>query len=451
MEKLFGTDGIRGVASEYPITEEMAIRVGRAAAQVFGQNSCSPKIIIGKDSRISGDMLEHGLLAGICSSGAQAFLAGVLPTPGVAFLIKSLNLDGAVMISASHNPFHDNGFKFFTGDGFKPNDDAENSIEALVLQNQKAESPLQKGETVGKVHTVADAAARYEGFLRGIVESNGLRGLRIVLDCANGATSHVAPAVFTALGAQISVLACNPDGFNINQDCGSEHTEKLAEEVVRSSAHAGFAFDGDGDRVIAFDAAGNRVSGDKILAICAKSMKERGQLIRNLVVSTVMSNIGLGHALGKLGIENFKTQKVGDRHVLEQMLKLEARIGGEESGHIIFLDHHTTGDGIIGALKIAAIMKDSGKPLNVLAGIMEDFPQFKAKVGVKRKPDIETEPDIVAAIKNAESALGNEGQVVVRYSETEHMCCRIMVGGRTLETAQKHCQEITEVVQRVLG
>jgi len=449
MGKLFGTDGIRGVANQYPITAEMAVRIGRATAQVFGQNGQAQGIIIGKDTRISGDMLEHALVAGICSAGAQAFLAGMLPTPGLAYLTRSMGLDGGVMISASHNPFHDNGIKVFKGDGFKLSDDAEAAIEARIVQEENAVSPLDNGKAFGRVRTVADAGARYEGFLRGVVGDNALKGLRVVLDCANGATSQVAPAVFAALGAQVSSLACEPDGININQDCGSEHPKRLAEEVVRSKADVGFAFDGDGDRVIAVDAKGNRVSGDKMLALCAKNMKERGQLAQNMVVSTVMSNIGLGLALKKLGIEHVRAQ-VGDRYVLEQMLRRGACIGGEDSGHMIFLDHHTTGDGIIGALKVVEAMKDSGKPLGALAGLMEVFPQSLINVEVEKTPSIETVPDIVSAIEHAEAILGDEGRVLVRYSGTQPMC-RVMVEGPTPETTQKHCLEIAEVVRKTLG
>jgi phosphoglucosamine mutase len=449
MGKLFGTDGIRGMANQYPITAEMAVKIGRATAQVLGCTTKSKGIVIGKDTRISGDMLEHALVAGICSAGGQAFLAGVLPTPGLAYLARSMGLDGGVMISASHNPFHDNGIKIFKGDGFKLRDSKEANIEGRVVREREVGSSPDDPEAFGRVHTIENARERYEGFVKEVVEGNRFEGLRVVLDCSNGATSQVAPAVFAALGAQVTCLACKPDGININHDCGSEHPESLAREVVESKADVGFALDGDGDRVIAVDANGTPVSGDRMLALCAKNMKERGQLRNNKVVSTVMSNIGLGLALKRLGIEHVIAQ-VGDRYVLEKMLADGASIGGEDSGHMIFLDHHTTGDGIIGALKVVEAMKDSGKPLAELAGIMKVFPQRLINIEVTKKPAIDTVPAIVSAIADTERVLGDEGRVLVRYSGTQPMC-RVMVEGPSLELTERYCREIAKVVRKNLG
>lgn len=449
MGELFGTDGIRGLANQYPVTAEMAVRIGRAAAEVFGRNTGTSGIAIAKDPRISGDMIEHALVAGICSAGGQAFLAGVLPTPGLAFLAREMGLDGAAMISASHNPFYDNGIKFFNGDGFKLSDEAEADMEARILQKGRAAPFPVDRKGFGMVHTVRDAAQRYEDFLKGVVGDNALVGLHVVLDCSNGATSEVAPAVFAALGAHVSLLSCRPDGININNECGSEYPQRLAAKVVDSKADVGFAFDGDGDRVIAVDAGGNRVSGDKMLALCAKNMKEKGRLAKNMVVSTVMSNIGLGLALKKLGIDHVITQ-VGDRYVLKKMLADGACIGGEDSGHMIFLDHHTTGDGIIGALKVVQAMKDSGESLECLAGVMEVFPQSLINVNVAKKPPVETIPEIVSAIQYAEANLGGQGRVLVRYSGTQPMC-RVMVEGPTLEATERFCREIAEVVRKSLG
>ena len=449
MGKLFGTDGIRGLANRYPITADMAVKIGSAIAKVYGQGQRNPEIIIGKDTRVSGDMLEHALASGICSAGGHALLAGILPTPGLAFVTKDMDCDAGVMISASHNPFYDNGIKIFKKDGFKLTDDMELELEALILEANPDRIVASTPEAVGKVKTVAGAQERYVNFVKRVVDHNSLEGLKIVLDCSNGATSYLAPAIFTALGAQVSSLACEPDGININDDCGSEHPKRVANEVVRKKADAGFAFDGDGDRVIAVDENGDRVSGDKMLAMCAKNMKEHGKLTNNIVVSTVMSNIGLGLALKKLDINHVTTQ-VGDRYVLETMLAQQASIGGEDSGHIIFRDHHTTGDGIIGALKVVEAMKDSRKSLSTLAGIMKVFPQKLMNIDVTDKPDIDTVSDIVSAIERAEAALGNEGRVLVRYSGTQPMC-RVMVEGPTREATDKHCRLIADVVQKTLG
>jgi len=449
MGKLFGTDGIRGMANEYPITPEMAMKIGRAIARLFKQEGCKTRIIIGKDTRISGDMLEHALVAGICSGGADALLAGVLPTPGVAFMTRTMALSAGVMISASHNPFHDNGIKIFRGDGFKLSDATEGEIEKLILQKNLAE-PANPPQALGRAHPVADPCGRYVSFLKNEVSGDRiLEGLHVILDCANGATLQAAPLTFSDLGATVRTLFAEADGSNINLNCGSEHLESLAEKVVKSHADVGFAFDGDGDRVIAVDERGSRLGGDQMLAICARVMKEEGRLANDVVVSTVMSNLGLGRALKRLGVEHVITQ-VGDRHVLQEMRARGACIGGEDSGHMIFLDHQTTGDGIMTALKVIGAMKKTGHPLSELSKIMKVFPQCLINVEVNQKPALGMVPEIVAALDHAEQALGEEGRVLVRYSGTQPMC-RVMVEGPSYEETEKHCREIAAVVRRTLA
>jgi phosphoglucosamine mutase len=449
MGKLFGTDGIRGMANQYPITPEMALKIGRATAHLFKREGHKTQILIGKDTRISGDMLEHALVAGICSMGADALLAGVLPTPGVAFLTRSMALDAGVMISASHNPFYDNGIKIFRGDGFKLSDETELAVEDLVLGKAFAESSNTL-QIVGRAYPVTDPCGHYVSFLKDeVAKDRILEGLHVILDCANGATLQAAPSTFSELGARVKTLFAEGNGSNINLNCGSEHLEGLAKEVVTSKADVGFAFDGDGDRVIAVDEKGGRLAGDQMLAIFAKVMKDEGRLANNVVVSTVMSNLGLRLALKGLGVEQVTT-RVGDRHVLQEMLARGACIGGENSGHMIFLDHHTTGDGIMTALNLVGAMTRTGEPLSELSKIMKVFPQCLINVEVKRKPPIERVPEIVAAVERAEKALGDEGRVLVRYSGTQAMC-RVMVEGPSHEETEKHCREIAAVVRERLN
>ncbi len=449
MEKLFGTDGIRGVANEYPITSEMALKIGRATAHLFKRQGHKTRIIIGKDTRISCYMLEHALVSGICSMGADAFLAGTLPTPGLGFMTRDMHLDAGIMISASHNPFQDNGIKIFRGDGFKLPDEMELELEQLILESNILPLPASK-QAPGKVHKIKDASDRYKAFLKDVFQEHStMKGMNIILDCANGATFRVAPSTFMELGARVETLSAEPDGMNINANCGSEYPERLAEQVIRNRADVGFAFDGDGDRITTVDETGGVLSGDQIISICAKVMKDEGRLANNLVVSTVMSNIGLGLALSGLGIEHVTT-KVGDRYVLREMLARGARIGGEGSGHLIFLDHHTTGDGIISALMVVSAMKRAGKPISQLAKLMKVFPQRLINIEVKDKLPIETVPEIVAAIEHVEKILGNVGRVLVRYSGTQPMC-RVMVEGPTHEETEEYCSEIAQVVREKLA
>ncbi len=449
MGKLFGTDGIRGVANEHPMTAEMAMNIGRATAHLFKKRGHVPKIIIGKDTRISGYMLENALVSGICSMGVNAIMVGVLPTPGIAFLTGSMRADAGIVISASHNPFQDNGIKIFGSEGFKLPDETETAIEEIVFANNLHTLHPSPSE-LGKAYRMEDARGRYIVFLKhAFPKECSLEGTRIVLDCSNGATYRVAPETFMELGAEVTTLFDEPNGKNINLQCGSQHPEALAKEVRKAKADVGFAFDGDGDRMIAVDETGAVMTGDRILAICAASLKKQGLLTNNLVVRTVMSNIGLGLAFESLGIDSVMTG-VGDRYVIEEMQARGASIGGEDSGHLIFLRHHTTGDGIITALQLAAAMKKEGKPLSELAKIMKVFPQMLINVNVKSRPEIETVPEIMTAIREVERRLGGQGRVLVRYSGTQNMC-RVMVEGPTPEETERCCREIAGVVDKTLN
>ncbi len=449
MSKLFGTDGIRGVANKYPMTVEMAVNIGRAIAFLFKRNGHIPKIIIGKDTRLSGYMFENALVSGICSMGVNAILAGVFPTPGIAFLTNSMRADAGIVISASHNPFQDNGIKIFSGDGFKLPDEKEKAIEELIFSGDMDKlypSPTE----LGKAYRMDDARGRYIVFLKHSFPKNlSLEGLKVVLDCAQGATYRVAPETFFELGADVKTIFDEPTGKNINVDCGSQHPEALAGEVIKYAADVGFAFDGDGDRVTAVDEKGSILTGDQLLTICAAFLKKQGTLENNLVVRTVMSNIGMTLALQRLDIESLMTD-VGDRNVFEAMQANRAVVGGEDSGHIIFLRHHTSGDGIITALQVLTVMKMEKTPLSELAAIMKVYPQILINVETKSRPDLATVPDIVAVIKEVEKDLGDQGRVLVRYSGTQNLC-RIMVEGPTREATEAYCRKIAEVVNRVLA
>ena len=449
MNKLFGTDGIRGIANQYPMTTEIASNVGRAIAYLSKKEGHTPRILIGRDTRLSGDMFESAIISGICSMGVNAISVGVIPTPGIAFLTHDMRADAGIVISASHNPSQDNGIKIFNNEGFKLSDVKENKIEELIFaDNMRLLHPSPK--ELGKLSRMDDAAGRYVDFLKSTFPQKlNPEGMKIILDCSNGATYRVAPAVFMELGCEVKTLFDQPDGKNINLKCGSQHTDALAAEVLRQKADAGFAFDGDGDRVIAVDDKGNILTGDRMLAICSAILKKEGQLKNNLVIRTVMSNLGLTVAFQKLGIDSVFAP-VGDRFVLEEMLARGAVIGGEDSGHLIFLKHHTTGDGLITALQILAALKKEGRPLSELARIMSVFPQMLINIDVKRKPEIETVPEIMAAIKKAEKALGDKGRVLVRYSGTQNMC-RVMVEGPTKKETETHCRRIADVVEKILA
>jgi phosphoglucosamine mutase len=446
---LFGTDGIRGEANRYPMDGGTAFAVGQAVAVVAGRKAARPDVIVGKDTRVSGDMLEYAVAAGIASMGGRPKLAGVLPTPGIAHLTAASSAGAGVMISASHNPFEDNGIKVFSGRGFKLSDDEELEIETLVLEGGLRDVAPQPAE-IGPIACLEGAADRYVDFLQSAApRSVSFAGLEVVLDTANGAAFAVAPAAFRQLGASVSVIHDAPDGLNINADCGSQHTDDLARTVVATGAAAGLAFDGDADRLIAVDEKGGRLSGDQVLVICALMLREEGRLKGDLLVSTVMSNMGLRAACKRYGFKHHASQ-VGDRYVLEDMLRLGAALGGEESGHVIFLDHQTTGDGILTGLQLVAALLRSGKPLSELARAMDVFPQKLVNVPVKGKPPLESLPEVMKAVKQTERELGAEGRVLVRYSGTQNLC-RVMVEGPTEAATSAYAERLAGVIRSVIG
>jgi phosphoglucosamine mutase len=447
--RLFGTDGIRGVANKPPMTPETALAVGRAVVRLcWEKNGRRPRIVVGRDTRLSGIMLESAFAAGVCSAGGDVLRVGILPTPGVAFALKAVEAAAGVVISASHNPFQDNGIKIFAADGLKLSDDDERRIEALIAGDD-SEGPLPGGSEVGTVDELQGAVAHYTAFCRGSFPADDLAGLQLVLDCANGATSWVAPDVFSAVGAQVTVINNEPTGANINKDCGSEHTEGLSSKVREIGAAVGLAFDGDGDRLIAVDEDGRRLTGDQVIAVCAQMYKDRGWLDKLVVVTTVMSNLGLSRALTGMGVEHVASQ-VGDRHVVKLMNEVDAAVGGEESGHIIFRRHHTTGDGIVAGLQLLAAMRFYGRPLSELAGVMTVMPQTTINVDVVCKPSLEEIPRLPEAIGEAERLLGDEGRILVRYSGTQSMC-RVMVEGSDSEVIRDIAGRLADIICREIG
>ena len=449
MGRLFGTDGIRGEANRYPLDAGTAFAVGQAVTHVLRRSHHTTRVIIGKDTRLSGYMLESALESGVTSMGGVPFLVGVLPTPGIAFLTESMRADAGAVISASHNPYQDNGVKIFSGAGFKLSDEQEKEIEELILGGKLPEM-VPPPHDMGRAFRLDDAAGRYIVFLKNTFPRTlSMEGLKIVLDTANGATYKVAPAAFTELGADVKVIHNTPNGLNINEECGSQHTGDLRKAVIENSADIGLAFDGDGDRLIAVDEKGGEITGDQILIVCAKMLKDEGRLKNDLVVSTIMSNMGLSVACKKYGFTNH-VSKVGDRYVLEDLQRLGGVLGGEESGHMIFLDHHTTGDGILTSMQLLAAMLKAAKPLSEMAKLMEVFPQKLINVDVKSKPAIQSIPQIVEAIKQVEGELKDQGRVLVRYSGTQKMC-RVMVEGPTAELTEKYAGQLADVVKAAIG
>ena len=450
-KKLFGTDGVRGVANRDPMMVEMAVDLARAVAYVVKQRKGGkrPRILIGKDTRLSGYMLENALVAGLCSMGADAILVGTLPTPAIAFLTIDQKADAGFVISASHNPFEDNGIKLFSRDGFKLPDEEEEAIEALI-ESGKLKELLPSGSGIGKSFRVEDALQRYIDFcIRTFPKELDLKGMRIVLDCGNGATYKAAPAVFKSLGATVTALHCTPNGMNINARSGSQHTEALQEQVMAERADIGLAFDGDGDRLIVVDETGTELSGDHILAVCANDLKNRGLLKNNIAVGTVMSNFALHAAMKKLNIA-FECSAVGDRYVLELMKERGSIIGAESSGHMILLDKHTTGDGIVAALQVLSIMRRTGREISDLASILTLSPQCLINVKTSSRPPIKDCPGISKAIADAEAEMGDKGRVLVRYSGTQNLC-RVMVEGPTEEVTNRLCQSIADAVTAEIG
>lgn len=449
MGRLFGTDGVRGIANK-ELTCELAFQLGKAGAYVLAEESKSvPRIVIGKDTRKSGDMLEKALIAGICSAGAEAICLGVISTPAVAYLTRKYNADAGVVISASHNPAEFNGIKFFNRNGYKLSDSLEERIEAIILDNAE-ELPNPVGCSVGTVTEKREAKEDYISFLKSTVNTS-FSGLKIAIDCANGASYETAPGVFRELEADVIVINNTPDGMNINKNCGSTHLEMLKSTVLENKCDLGIAFDGDADRVMAVDSEGNEVDGDRILGIIGLELKKQNRLNNNAIVVTVMSNIGFDIMAKEYGLQLEKT-KVGDRYVLEQMLKKGHILGGEQSGHIIMLNYNTTGDGQLTALQLVQIVKNSGKSLAELASVMKVYPQVlkNAKVKNENKNRYMEDPEIAAKCTELEEAFHGEGRVLIRPSGTEPLI-RVMIEGRDYAYISRKAEELAEFIERKLG
>jgi phosphoglucosamine mutase len=448
--KLFGTDGIRGVANIHPMTSEIALQLGRAVAHVFKREARRHKILIGKDTRLSGYMLEQAMASGICSMGVDVLLVGPLPTPGIAFLTRSLRADAGAVISASHNAFQDNGIKFFAHTGFKLPDDVELEIERLVLEDDQIDHLRPTATEIGKAYRVDDAGGRYNVFVKNTFPKHlTLDGLRVVVDCANGAAYRVAPEVLEELGASVVKIGVDPDGENINDECGAVHPEALARAVFASGSHVGIALDGDGDRAMLVDETGQVVDGDEILAMAAREMLRCDSLHERTVVTTVMGNLGLDRAIEELGGRVVKTP-VGDRYVVEEMVRGGYNLGGEQSGHVVFLDHTTTGDGLISALFVLALVADGGRPLSELRKVMTRYPQVLLNVKVSEKREMDRMPAVVKSIRAAEEALKARGRVLFRYSGTESLA-RVMVEGENSDVIRKLAGDIAAAVEREIG
>jgi len=447
--RLFGTDGVRGIANIEPMTSETALRLGRALAHVSKRSPRRHKILIGKDTRLSGYMLETAMASGICSMGVDVLLVGPLPTPGIAFLTRSLRADAGVVISASHNPFQDNGIKIFGQTGLKLPDEVEAEIEHLV-RSGSIDALRPTATEIGKAFRVDDAVGRYNVFVKNTFPRHlTLDGLTIVIDCGHGAAYKVAPEVLEELGARVIALGVAPDGENINRDCGALHPAGLQAHVRRHGAQVGVALDGDADRAILIDEHGMVVDGDAVMAMLAAEMHAQGALKQSTLVATVMSNLGLHVAMRERGVAVLTTP-VGDRYVVEQMVRGGFNLGGEQSGHVVFLDHNTTGDGIITALAALALMVEKGRPLSELRTVMQRFPQVLLNVPVANKRDVATVPGITQAIAVAEKALGTRGRVLVRYSGTEPLL-RVMIEGERETEIADLAEAIAAAARRELG
>jgi phosphoglucosamine mutase len=446
---LFGTDGVRGVANVHPMTAEIAMQLGRALAYSIRRGPHRHRVVIGKDTRLSGYMLEQSLAAGICSMGVDVVLVGPLPTPGISFITRSQRADAGAVISASHNPYQDNGIKFFSGDGFKLPDQTEAELEALIF-NRTIDHLRPTATKIGKAFRLDDAAGRYVEYLKNSFPDRlTLDGLTLVVDCANGAGYRVAPAVFEELGARVVRIGVKPDGQNINHRTGSLFPEQLCRAVLKENAQLGIALDGDADRVIIADELGQVADGDAVMAVCARDMARRRALAKKTVVATVMSNLGLDLALKEGGIRCLRTQ-VGDRYVVETMRRVRANFGGEQSGHLIFLDHATTGDGTLAALRLLAIMVAEAKPLSELTKIFVKVPQRLVNVQVQRRQALETLPGVSRAIREAERQLRLKGRVLVRFSGTEAKV-RILVESPDEPRNRSLADEIAGEVRSALG
>ncbi|EPR42768.1 phosphoglucosamine mutase [Desulfovibrio sp. X2] len=448
-KRLFGTDGLRGRVNEWPMTPEIALRLGLAAGRVFKATTAHSRIIIGKDTRLSGYVFETALTSGLCASGMDAFLVGPLPTPAISFLTRNMRAAAGVVISASHNPYYDNGIKFFDPMGMKLPDEAEDEIAEMVLRDGSEQWDYPDSETVGRAFRIQDASGRYIVALKNTFPNElTLDGLTIALDCANGAAYKVAPLVFEELGAKVVKFGCEPSGRNINEQCGSTYPERIAAKVREIGADIGIALDGDADRVIVVDEKGQVLDGDQIMALCAQDLMERGEMNGGTLVSTVMSNMALEIFMHERGGRLVRT-KVGDRYVAEGMRREKAVLGGEQSGHIIFINFATTGDGILAALQLLRIMVAKQKPLSELSHLLEPFPQVLVNVEVGRKIPFEEAPEIAKAVLAAESRLGGKGRVLLRYSGTEPKA-RVMVEGENEELVRALASEIACACEKYL-
>ncbi len=442
-ERLFGTDGLRGRVNTYPLTAEMALRLGLAAGTVFRSEECRRKVIIGKDTRLSGYMFESALTAGLCAAGMDVYQVGPLPTPAIAFLTRNMRADFGVVISASHNPYHDNGIKFFDHEGFKLPDEVENRMAELILDKDH-QWDYPASNQIGRAKRIVDAPGRYIVYLKNsFPQQLTLEGLRVVIDCANGANYKIAPLALEELGAEVFRLGTDPNGLNINYQCGSLHPETLQAKVREVRADIGLALDGDADRLLVVDEKGRLIDGDQIMAICADDLMKKGKLNNNTLVGTVMSNIALEIFMKERGGTLLRS-KVGDRYVIEAMRQHNANFGGEQSGHLIFRDYGTTGDGLLAALQILRIMRETGKPLSELAKCLKPYPQVLLNVKVTRKTPFEECEKLMQAQKDVEAQLAGKGRVLLRYSGTENLC-RIMVEGESEDLVQRSAQYLAEV------
>lgn len=446
--RLFGTDGLRGPVNIHPMTADVALRLGLAAGMRFRGVDRRHRVVIGKDTRLSGYIFESALTAGLCAAGMHAIMVGPLPTPAISFLTRSMRADLGVVISASHNPYHDNGIKFFDADGFKLPDEVENEISAMVLdQNWKWDYPPSDG--VGRASKIEDAGGRYIVYTKNCFPSRlTLDGLRIAIDCANGASYKVAPLALEELGAEVFKIGAEPDGLNINDNCGSLHPQKTVAKVREVRADVGLALDGDADRLIVVDEQGSILDGDQIMALCAQAMMERDELPDGALVATVMSNMALEVFMNERGGKLLRTA-VGDRHVMEAMRRTGAMLGGEQSGHLIFRQYSTTGDGLLAALQILRVMREKERPLSELAGLLKPFPQELINVRVEKKIPFEQAPGILEAVSAVEKELAGRGRVLLRYSGTEPLC-RVMVEGENPARVRAHAEHLADVAQRLL-
>ena len=441
MRKYFGTDGIRGIAGE-SLTADLSFKVGKALGKLLTEKKDHPKVVIGRDTRISCDMIEHALTAGLTSTGVNVMTVGTIPTPAIAYLTKTIETDSGIMISASHNPYQDNGIKIFGPDGFKLTDEQELEIESLIDNSEQIKNA--SFEKIGKVYGGNELTQKYIQHIKQSI-SGDLSEIKIALDCANGATTGVAPFIFGDLEADIETIGCQSNGVNINDNVGSTKIETISEFVKENNVDVGFAFDGDGDRVLAVDASGNIVDGDKIMFILAKHLKEQGELKDNMVVSTVMSNIGFYKAIEENGLQSVKTA-VGDRYVVEEMRKNDYSLGGEQSGHIVLMNYATTGDGILTAVKLANIIKTSGKSLEELASEVNIYPQKLVNIKVVDKKAAMEDSDILAECEKVEKELEGNGRILLRASGTENLI-RVMVEASSDELTDKYCEQVAKIVR----